>query len=54
MTEISIVFLSKLEETLEQMTGTVGFVQGHIEVSFKMATIWSHIWSDFSRGLDEY
>lgn len=32
MTEISLVFLSKPEDTLEQMTATVGFPQDHIEV----------------------
>jgi hypothetical protein len=52
MTEISIVFLSKPEETLEQMTGTVGFVQDHIEVNFKMISTSSHVWIDFSSGLD--
>ncbi|PNF20733.1 hypothetical protein B7P43_G17298, partial [Cryptotermes secundus] len=31
LTEISIVFLSKPEDTLEQMTTTVGFAQDHIE-----------------------
>jgi hypothetical protein len=39
MTEISIVFVSKPEDTLEQMTSTVGFPQEHIEVSYKIKSI---------------
>jgi hypothetical protein len=39
MTEISIVFLSKPEDTLEQMTATVGFAQDHIEVSYIITSI---------------
>jgi hypothetical protein len=36
MTEISIVFLSTPEDTLEQTTGTVGCALGHIEVNYKI------------------
>jgi hypothetical protein len=39
MTEISIVFLTKPEDTLEQMTATVGFPQDHIEVSYKIKIV---------------
>jgi hypothetical protein len=33
MTEVSIVFLSRPEDTAEQMTATVGCIADHIEAS---------------------
>lgn len=45
MTEFSIVFVSRPEDTLEQTINTVGFVSDHMEVSDEST---QHIYYDFT------